>query len=130
VIAPRGSRYWLLALVVAAGLIGPVVTTSTTASSSPKAAGVGFWAGEEFKGGGFDYRRPRSYWNERDTSAYTKELWSVLAAERVPLGLHLRYMRDFGPVPSGLPERSDGLKLVQEANRRGVPRSRLAGAAF
>src|SRR5207302_642703 len=59
--------------------------------------------------------------NERDTSAYTKQVWSVLASERIPLGMHLRYKRDFGPVPAGLPKRSDGLKLVREANRRGVP---------
>lgn len=111
----------LSAIVVAVALAAPVLATSTTATSTPKSSGVGFWAGEEFKGGGFDYQKPLTYWNERDTSAYTKKLWSVLAAERIPLGMHLRYKRDFGPVPAGMPKRSDGLRLVQEANRRGVP---------
>lgn len=80
---------------------------------------IGFWAGEAVPG--TDWSEPDTYWNRRDTSAYTPALWSVLARNRIPLYFNLRYRRDFGPVPPGQPHRSDGLAIVRRANRLGVP---------
>jgi hypothetical protein len=80
---------------------------------------VGFWAGEAVPG--TNWGRPDSYWNRRDTRAYTPYLWRILSENRIPLYLNLRYKRDFGPVPPGKPHRGDGLKILREANRRGVP---------
>ena len=80
---------------------------------------VGFWAGEAVLGSNGEH--PGTYWNRRDTRPYTPKLWSVLSRNRIPLYFNLRYRRDFGPVPPGKPHRTDGLEIVREANRLGVP---------
>ena len=80
---------------------------------------VGFWAGEAVPG--TDWNSPATYWNRRDTRAYTPRLWSVLRRNRIPLYLNLRYRRDFGPIPPGMPRRGDGLAIIRKANRLGVP---------
>ena len=80
---------------------------------------VGFWAGEDFPG--TDWKSPATYWNRRATRLYTPHLWSVLRRYRVPLYFNLRYRRDFGPVPSGIPHPSEALRLVRTANRHDVP---------
>ncbi len=91
-------------------------------SSQPTAAQgkttIGFWAGEAVPGTNWD--EPETYWNRRDTSFYTPQLWSVLRENRIPLYFNLRYRRDFGPVPPGMPHRKDGLAIVRKANRLGV----------
>jgi hypothetical protein len=80
---------------------------------------IGFWAGEAVPGTNWD--EPHTYWNRRDTSHYTPYLWSVLRENRIPLYFNLRYRRDFGPVPPGMPHRKDGLAIIRKANRLGVP---------
>ncbi len=80
---------------------------------------VGFWAGEAVLGS--DWQSPGTYWNRRDVRPYTPKLWDVLSRHRIPLYFNLRYRRDFGPVPKGKPHRTDGLEIIREANRRGVP---------
>jgi hypothetical protein len=80
---------------------------------------ISFWAGEAVPD--TDWSNPGTYWNRRDTSAYTPYLWSVLSRYRIPLYFNLRYRRDFGPVPAGRPHRHDGLAIIRKANRLGVP---------
>ncbi len=63
----------------------------------------------------------QTYWFPRDTHELTPAVWSVLAQYHAPLYLALDYKRDFGPIPPGEPHRYDGLRLIQEANRRDVP---------
>ncbi|HXR31203.1 MAG TPA: hypothetical protein VN752_08690 [Solirubrobacterales bacterium] len=80
---------------------------------------LGFWAGEAVPG--TDWSVPETYWNRRDTHAYTPGLWRVLRHHRIPLYFGLRYRRDFGPVPKGMPQRTDGLRIIRRANRHRVP---------
>jgi hypothetical protein len=80
---------------------------------------IGFWAGEAVHGA--NWKSHGTYWNRRETGPYTPELWSVLSRNRIPLYFNLRYRRDFGPVPPGKPHRTDGLEIIREANRLGVP---------
>lgn len=80
---------------------------------------VGFWAGEAVPG--TDWDSPDTYWKRRDTHFYTPRLWRVLRRNRVPLYFNLRYRRDFGPVPAGMPRRHDALRIIRTANRLGVP---------
>lgn len=80
---------------------------------------IGFWAGEAIPG--TDWDSPDTYWKRRDLHAYTPYLWRVLRQNQIPLYFNLRYQRDFGPVPAGMPHRRDGLKIVRKANRLGVP---------
>lgn len=102
----------LVALTVLATLVSqPIAAQGKTT--------IGFWAGEAVPGTNWD--EPDTYWNRRDTSAYTPQLWSVLRENRIPLYFNLRYRRDFGPVPPGMPHRRDGLAIVRKANRLGVP---------
>jgi len=90
-----------------------------TATVTPGGTTVGFWAGESVPG--TDWGSPDTYWNRRSTRAYTPSLWRVLQRDRIPLYFGLRYQRDFGPVPPGMPHRRDGLAIVRKANRLGVP---------
>jgi hypothetical protein len=89
-------------------------------SNSAAHAEVGFWAGE-------DVHNPkhepldRTYWNGADATAMTAQVWNVLATNHVPLYFHLRYERDFGPVPRGHTRHLAALHLVQHANRLHVP---------
>lgn len=100
-----------------------VLTALTLLSLQPNLAQgkttIGFWAGEAVPGTNWD--EPETYWNRRDTSFYTPRLWSVLRDNRIPLYFNLRYRRDFGPVPPGMPHRRDGLTIVRRANRADVP---------
>jgi len=70
---------------------------------------------------GTDWGVPATYWKRRDTHFYTPRLWRVLRRHRIPLYFNLRYRRDFGPVPAGMPRRSDALRIIRTANRLGVP---------
>jgi hypothetical protein len=86
--------------------------------------GLELAAGEQFVGvptGSFDHT-DAGYWTERrDTRIYTPALWRTLARTHTRLALHLRYGRDFGPTPSGMPRIEDALPLLRAANRHGVP---------
>jgi hypothetical protein len=121
VIRPAIASLALAALVLLPGQGAlaherPAVGSQTALTPEAK---VGFWAGEAVPG--TDWSNPATYWNRRDTHAYTPYLWSVLRRNRIPLYFNLRYRRDFGPVPPGEPQRHDGLAIVRKANRLGVP---------
>lgn len=111
--ASRRAAAAVLATLAALALLG---SQSSLAQGKTR---ISFWAGEAVPG--TDWSQPDTYWNRRDTSAYTPALWSVLARNRIPIYLNLRYRRDFGPVPPGMPRRGDGLAIVRRANRLGVP---------
>jgi hypothetical protein len=95
------------------GEIGPQRTIAQPGTT------IGFWAGEAVPG--TDWDLPDTYWKRRDTHFYTPYLWRVLRRHQIPLYFNLRYRRDFGPVPPGMPHRHDALKIIRTANRLGVP---------
>jgi len=110
--ARRGASIAVAATIVLAQLL-------FSAGSALGRTTVGFWAGEAVHGS--DWKSPGTYWNRRDVRPYTPKLWDVLSRNRIPLYFNLRYRRDFGPVPKGKPHRTDGLEIIREANRLGVP---------
>ncbi len=95
------------------GTVGP------QRSIAERGTTIGFWAGEAVPG--TDWDLPQTYWKRRDTHFYTPYLWRVLRHNQIPLYFNLRYRRDFGPVPPGMPHRRDALKIIRTANRIGVP---------
>jgi hypothetical protein len=103
----------------AAAAVVSLALLALLAGSAQGATRVGFWAGEAVPG--TNWGEPDTYWNRRDTRAYTPSLWRVLAANRIPLYFNLRYKRDFGPQPPGEPHRNDALPILRQANRLGVP---------
>jgi hypothetical protein len=120
----------IAALAVAALAVLALLPPRTTSASGRTKIGtqapltqgrttVGFWAGEAVPG--TDWGSPNTYWNRRNTRAYTPYLWRVLRRNQIPLYFNLRYRRDFGPVPPGKPHRRDGLRIIRTANRLGVP---------
>jgi hypothetical protein len=126
---PRFARS-IAALAVAVLAVLALLPPRTTSASGRTKIGtqvpltqgrttVGFWAGEAVPG--TDWGSPGSYWNRRNTRAYTPYLWRVLRRNQMPLYFNLRYRRDFGPVPRGKPHRRDGLRIIRTANRLGVP---------
>jgi hypothetical protein len=127
----RGSSVLCLGLVALAGLAAMALLSSPAALAKGRAAvgaqvalagqgtTIGFWAGEAVPG--TDWDSPDTYWNRRDTHFYTASLWRVLRRNRIPLYFNLRYRRDFGPVPKGMPRRHDALRIIRTANRLGVP---------
>jgi hypothetical protein len=114
----RSDLAWRVAAVAFAATIALALPLFAAGQAQARTT-IGFWAGEAVPGsnGG----SPGTYWNPRDTRPYTPALWSVLSRYRIPLYFNLRYRRDFGPVPPGKPRRTDGLEIVREANRLGVP---------
>jgi hypothetical protein len=52
---------------------------------------------------------------------YTPALWRTLARTRTRVTVHLRYGRDFGPTPPGMPRIEDALPLLRAARRHHVP---------
>jgi hypothetical protein len=121
----------VLLLAQASPALGEATVDSPTPPALPKTSvdpqtgltqgrtKVGFWAGEAVPG--TDWSSPGTYWNRRDTHAYTPYLWRVLQRNQIPLYFNLRYRRDFGPVPPGKPHRTDALRIIRKANRLGVP---------
>ncbi len=81
---------------------------------------VGFWAGEDVASPqGRQSPNQDNYYEPTYEGALTPETWAVLAKERVPLYLNVRYGRDFGPVPTGVD--STAADLVRHANQLNVP---------
>lgn len=82
---------------------------------------VGYWVGEKPASpeGDNPGGEEAAYYDPADRSALTPQVWRALQANRVPLYLHLRYGRDFGPVRPGV--RSDAVALVRKANSLGIP---------
>jgi hypothetical protein len=115
-----------MARMAAAVGLSTVILTSC-GSPAPNAVGVtskgaevGFWAGENVVNP-HDVPMGQTYWLPRDTHELTPAVWSVLSRYHAPLYLDLDYKRDFGPIPPGEPHYTDGLRIVQEANRLHVP---------
>lgn len=106
----------LCALAVTLGITTPPALAGA-AGSLPKLLGVGppsssqvsFWAGENFLPNG-----------TRDLSVYTPALWALLAHDRVPIYLNLRYRYDFA-APVGQADAGTALSIIQQANSHGVP---------
>jgi hypothetical protein len=123
--AGGGARV-ALGVVLALALLAPQVAFAAKEAdvgSQREVAGpkttISFWAGEAVPG--TDWDSPDTYWKRRDTHFFTSRLWRVLRRNRVPLYFNLRYRRDFGPVPPGMPQRHDALKIIRIANRLDVP---------
>jgi len=57
----------------------------------------------------------------RDLTNYTPALWDVLRGTHGALYLNVEYIADFGPAPASVPQRTDAIPLVRQANRLGVP---------
>lgn len=115
-----------LTLALAVALLAPAVASAAREAAvggqraiARTGTTVGFWAGEAVPGTDWDV--PETYWKRRDTHFYTPRLWRVLRRHRIPLYFNLRYRRDFGPVPAGMPQRNDALRIIRTANRLGVP---------
>jgi hypothetical protein len=123
--AGGGARIALALALTLALLLPPAACAGELAGVDSQleidraATTVGFWAGEAVPG--TDWDSPATYWKRRDTHFYTPRLWRVLRHNHVPLYFNLRYGRDFGPVPPGMPQRHDALRIIRTANRLGVP---------
>ena len=113
----RNGRRRLLIGAVAGCLLAAVMPAArATTSASVRGAQVGFWAGET----NTSCLSIDQSFCPRDLSAYTPAVWDALATEHGSLYMDLVYQADFGPVPPGLVQRTDGLALVQTANSRGI----------
>ncbi len=124
--ARQGAGAALLVALALALLLAPQAASAADRSKlggrealTPEPMTLAFWAGESVPG--TDWDEPATYWNLRATRTYTPRVWRVLSRYRIPIYLNLRYKRDFGPVPAGMPRRNDGLRIVRKANRLGVP---------
>jgi hypothetical protein len=128
--ARRGVAFCRTAAVLAAVVAMPLLASPKALAKERAAVGsqrtlanqettIGFWAGEAVPG--TDWDSPDTYWNRRDMHFYTPSLWRVLRHNRIPLYFNLRYRRDFGPIPPGMPRRHDALRIIRTANRLGVP---------
>jgi hypothetical protein len=109
-----GALVLLTSAVLAAGW---VPETTSSASATPGAPRVGFWAGQNV--GLCGANDPTSC--PRDTSNYTAAAWDALEQNNGFLAFDLVYTSDFGPTVAGVNRRTDAIPVVQEANRRGVP---------
>jgi hypothetical protein len=64
---------------------------------------------------------PRTYWTvRRDFSAYTPAVWRELRQQRAWLTVNIRWKRDFGPVPKGMPQFGELLPFLRTAKRNDV----------
>lgn len=85
---------------------------------------VNFAAGEEFtEPQATDFTRSAAaYWTDhRDLATYTPALWRLLRRQHASLTVHLRYGRDFGPIPAGRRAHADMWPILRDAARYKVP---------
>lgn len=105
-------------------LLAALTALAVLCSPAWARGGLSLAAGEQFIGvptGSFDHT-DAAYWTERrDLRAYSPALWRLLAKTGTRLTVNLRYERDFGPVPSGMPRIQDALPLLRAAARYHVP---------
>src|SRR4051794_20170064 len=104
-------------------LAGVAVFVLLCAPASAR-GGLTLAAGEQFVGvptGSWEHTDASYFTERRDTRTYTPALWRTLARSHTSLALHLRYGRDFGPAPAGMPRIEDALPLLRAANRHRVP---------
>lgn len=63
----------------------------------------------------------RSYWSvRRDLHRYTPVVWRLLERNKAWLTVNIRWRRDFGPVPSGVPHFGELLPFLRTARRHHV----------
>lgn len=64
---------------------------------------------------------PRTYWTvRRDFSEYTPAVWHLLSRRKALLTVNLRWRRDFGPVPKGMPRFGELLPFLRTASHHQV----------
>jgi hypothetical protein len=64
---------------------------------------------------------PRTYWTvRRDFSQYTPAVWDLLSRRRALLTVNIRWRRDFGAVPKGMPRFGELLPFLRTAARHHV----------
>lgn len=81
-------------------------------------------AGEQFvepQAGDFSREDDAYYTDHRDLSAYTPKAWRALRRSGATLTVHLRYARDYGPVPKRFHRTRDVLPILRGARRHRVP---------
>src|SRR6266542_1913260 len=115
-------RKAILALAICVGL-----ATSPAIPARQRGARVGFWASQTLQPCASS---TDPAYCPRDLSSYTPEVWDALASAHGSLFLNLVYGSDFGPTPAGKTQRTDGLALVREANRRGITVNAWVTAPF
>ncbi len=85
---------------------------------------IEFAAGEHFvepQAADFSRTAERYWTDHRDLAAYTPRMWRLLRRTRAALTVHLRYERDFGPVPAGMNRHDDMWPIIRGAREHGVP---------
>lgn len=109
----------LAALLLSGGTSADAAQPNRRAAPVPSI--VGFWMGESVvsPNGEKPANHDATYYDAADRSALTPEVWRVLQQYRIPLYLHVRYGRDFGPIKPGA--QSDAISLVRKANSLGIP---------
>jgi hypothetical protein len=108
------------AAVLASCLIAasaPAAFAAAPAAARTSGAQVGFWASQNFQ----PCAAGDPAYCPRDTSVYTPEVWDALASTHGALYINMVYTSDFGPTPAGVSPRTDGLDLIRQANRLGIP---------
>lgn len=119
----RAGAFGLVAAILSLATLSLAMTAQAAMARKAEIAPsiVGYWVGE--KPATPNREKPRGeeeeYYAPADLRMMTPQVWRVLQADRVPLYLHVRYGRDFGPTPAGV--RSDALALVRKANSLGIP---------
>ena len=95
------------------------------AIAAPAGATITFAAGEEFYEAQATApgRSPDVYFTDRRYLApYSQPaFWRLLKRHKTTLAVHLRYKRDFGPVPAGHQRHDDVWPILKGARRHGVP---------
>ena len=95
------------------------------AIAAPAGATITFAAGEEFaEAQATDSgRSPDVYFTDhRYLEPYSKPaFWRLLKRHHSTLAVHLRYERDFGPVPRGHQRRNDVWPILKGAHKHGIP---------
>ncbi len=105
-----------VALVVPSAFVATSSPTPASAEQQPPPR-VGWWAGQVLAG---SCASPDPTTCPRDNSAYTDEVWDVLAEGDGFLNFNLVYGSDFGPSMPGVNRRTDAIPVIREANARGV----------
>src|SRR4051812_7063401 len=105
------------------GLVAAVAAFVLLCAPASARGGLELAAGEQFVGvptGSWEHTDASYFTERRDTRMFTPALWRTLARSHTRVALHLRYGRDFGPAPPGVPRAADALPLLRAANRHHV----------
>ncbi|MBH0779247.1 hypothetical protein [Nocardia bovistercoris] len=116
----RGIAPRFAAAAAALFLLHTAPTSITEADAAPAHSRLVFAAGEEVSTlHGFTSGQvpdPNTYWTvPRDFSAYTPEVWRLLQNRGAAIAVNMRWQRDFGPVPAGMPRFDELLPFLRTA---------------